>query len=551
MIKFIKKNIYSLIFCGIILLSVVLRFYQLGTNPPSLDWDEASSGYNAYSILKTGSDEYGNKMPLTFRSFDDYKPPVYIYLTVGSVALFGLTEFAVRFPAAIIGVVAVIAVYFLTQEILQNWDKKLRQHIALTASLFLAISPWHLQFSRAAFEGNIGICFLTISLVFFFKGIKKSWYFFLFALFFILSFYSYHSFLLINPILLVALLVLFYKDLLKQKVGIGLALLLIILASVPVYSSFINSQGSSSRFSMVTVFSDPKLQKLSADKLVHARKNHDAIMQILYNRRVIFIPEIISGYFSHFNFDFLFLHGDSGVQHHAYNMGMLYLWDLPFILIGLIYFFKNRDKRILVLFTLFLLAPLPGAIATGAPHPVRAIAMIPAFQIFSAVGFVTSCIFLLRNKRVGKFFVGVIIFFLFLNFLYYLNSYYYQTPIKYGYFWQFGNKEVIAYAKQHEKEYNHIVMTYAYDQPYIYYLFYNKIDPAWYQKNWNYSGNGTVERFYRKIGMYEFMNISSKDLTKKNILLIGTPDEIHPDVGILKKEIKFPDGRVAYKIVAI
>src|SRR3989344_1420628 len=104
------------LFC-IILLATLLRFYQLGINPPSLDWDEASIGYNAYSILKTGADEYGNRLPLSFRSFDDYKPPVYIYLTVISVALFGLTEFAARFPTAVIGVLAVIVVYCLVQEL--------------------------------------------------------------------------------------------------------------------------------------------------------------------------------------------------------------------------------------------------------------------------------------------------------------------------------------------------------------------------------------------------------------------------------------------------
>ncbi len=67
------KEIYKVslkptyILCLIILLSLILRFYQLGKNPPSLDWDETAHGYNAYSILKTGRDEYGNKLPLLFR----------------------------------------------------------------------------------------------------------------------------------------------------------------------------------------------------------------------------------------------------------------------------------------------------------------------------------------------------------------------------------------------------------------------------------------------------------------------------------------------------
>src|SRR4030067_954837 len=137
-----SRNKFLLII--IVILAAILRFWQLGQNPPSLDWDEAAHGYNAYSILKTGRDEYGYKFPLYFRSFDDYKPPIYTYLVVPSVALFGLNDFAVRFPSATLGVVAVIFCYFMVFELFKN------KPVALLASLFLAISPWHLQFSRVA-----------------------------------------------------------------------------------------------------------------------------------------------------------------------------------------------------------------------------------------------------------------------------------------------------------------------------------------------------------------------------------------------------------------
>ena len=164
-----------LVFACVVFLAIFLRFYQLGVNPPSLDWDETSIGYNAYSILHTGKDEYGNRLPLSFRSFDDYKPPILIYLTVPSVAIFGLTELAVRLPAAVFGVIGVIAVYFLVKELLQSKSGKktitpeVQQSIAFLALIFLAISPWHLQFSRAAFEGNIGLTFLLLALIFFLK----------------------------------------------------------------------------------------------------------------------------------------------------------------------------------------------------------------------------------------------------------------------------------------------------------------------------------------------------------------------------------------------
>lgn len=547
----IKKHAKTLILAGIIFVAIFLRFYQLGINPPSLDWDEASIGYNAYSILKTGKDEYGNYLPLSFRSFDDYKPPVYIYLTVPSIYFFGLNEFAVRFPAAFIGVLAVITIYFFTKEILEQWPER-KESIALLSSFFLAISPWHLQFSRAAFEGNVGLFFLILSLFFFLKGLKKPNYYIFFAVIFILSLYSYHSFRLINPILLVILMILFYKRLIKQKVFFSISLLIIFLFSIPIYLNFILPQGSGSRLSMVTIFSDPTLQSQAAQKVAKAKANHDLVGQFINNRRFIFIPMIIKGYFDHFEFDFLFLHGDGGVQHHAYNMGMLYIWDFLFIVLGIFFVLKNLSRKTLLLLFILILAPLPSSITTGTPHPVRAISMIPAFQIFAAIGMTFSFLFFYkRNKYVSFVFLLITTFMLLLNVGYYLNQYFVETPIKYGYFWQYGNKQVIEYAKKHEKDYKKIIISYEYDQPYVYYLFYNSINPEWYQKNWDYSGNGSVDRFFRKIGNYEFEKIDFANIqTQKNVLVIGTPNEIpehiKPDM-----IIRFPDGRIAYKIISL
>jgi 4-amino-4-deoxy-L-arabinose transferase-like glycosyltransferase len=536
---------------GVIFVGAFLRLYQLGANPPSIDWDEASIGYNAYSILKTGADEYGNKFPIAFRSFDDYKPPVYVYLTVPSVALFGLNEFAVRLPAALIGTAAVVVVYFLVKEILINWDKKMREWVALVSAFFLAISPWHLQFSRAAFEGNVGMFFLILSLLFFLKAIRNKYLYLPFAASFVLSIYSYHSFRLINPILLLVLLALFYKQLIKQKIIVVISLIMIVVFSAATYLSFFSSIGSGARLSMVTVFSDPALQMKSAINVEIAKKNNDIVGEILNNRRLIFIPTIVKGYFDHFNFDFLFLHGDGGVQHHAYNMGMLYLWDFLFILLGILYLLRKNDRRIWLLFILFFLAPVPAAITTGTPHPVRAIAMIPAFQIFSAVGFVFILSMLLKNKNrlVGGIAVLIIVACLIFNIKYYLESYYIATPVKYGYFWQYGYKEALSYVKDNESKCKNIVMTYEYDQPYIYYLFYNKINPSWYQKNWDYNNNGMVDRFKRVIGKYTFINIDyAKDVVIPDTLLIGTPKEI-PENAKVAKTIRFPDGRIAFKIV--
>src|SRR3989338_6145695 len=140
-----------LILILIILLAAFLRFWQLGENPPSLTWDEAAWGYNAYSLGIDGRDEFGRFLPLNYlESFGDFKPPIYAYLDIIPVKLFGLNEFAVRFPSAFFGVISVLVSYFLTKRIFYN--SKSSQIYALVTAFLLAISPWHINLSRAAFE---------------------------------------------------------------------------------------------------------------------------------------------------------------------------------------------------------------------------------------------------------------------------------------------------------------------------------------------------------------------------------------------------------------
>src|ERR1035437_2464470 len=97
--KYLNKNLLLLFI--IVVLAGIFRFWGLSNNPPSLYWDEVSQGYNSYSILTTGHDEHNEFFPVArFQAFGDYKAPVYIYLDVPFIALFGETPLGVRFPSA-------------------------------------------------------------------------------------------------------------------------------------------------------------------------------------------------------------------------------------------------------------------------------------------------------------------------------------------------------------------------------------------------------------------------------------------------------------------
>src|SRR3990167_8496580 len=111
-----KKNIQYFFLLLIIVGASILRLWQLGNVPISPDWDEVALGYNAYSILQTGKDEYGEFMPIILRSFDDYKPALYAYCIIPFIKLFGLSTFSIRLPSAITGVLMIIGIYYLIGE---------------------------------------------------------------------------------------------------------------------------------------------------------------------------------------------------------------------------------------------------------------------------------------------------------------------------------------------------------------------------------------------------------------------------------------------------
>ncbi len=191
------------------LLGFFLRIIDVSNDPPGLYIDEASIGYNAYTILTTGKDEYGSTHPLWFRSFGDYKMPVYMYAVASSMALFGKTEFAVRIPSVLTGTFTIPLLFLFLDKLLQlETDKNLRKkmkYMPLLASFLLSISTWHLQFSRGGFEVTMGIFFYLLGCYFYllFKQKHNVISVFLFIFSFLLAMYTYDTFRILSPVTLI------------------------------------------------------------------------------------------------------------------------------------------------------------------------------------------------------------------------------------------------------------------------------------------------------------------------------------------------------------
>ena len=251
MVSLLKKSHFTLIF--ILLVALVLRFYQLGTNPPSLTWDEVAWGYNAYSLGLDGRDEFGAILPYSYlESFGDFKPPLYAYLGIIPVALFGLNEFATRFPSAFFGVLSVLVAYLLTKIIFHK--SQYSNYYAWTTAALLAISPWHIMLSRAAFEANVASFLLISGVWLFLEAVQgRKWLLVLSAVCFVASMYTFNSARIVAPILVIGLSIVYFKKLFIYKKILSSAIVVGLLLFLPLVPFLVSPQASL-RYKEVNIF---------------------------------------------------------------------------------------------------------------------------------------------------------------------------------------------------------------------------------------------------------------------------------------------------------
>lgn len=408
-LSFIMKRITLAALIVIILLGGFLRFYKISSNPPGLYIDEAGIALNAYDIATTGRDEYGTPFPLTFRSFDDYKMPGYIYFTALSLKVFGKNEFAVRFPSATAGTATIIVFFFLIRTLLMQHTstKKYADQFALLGGLLLAIMPWHLLISRGGFEVTVALFFYALGILLAIQFWKKEhvWLLIWTIIFLILAMYTYHSYRIISPITIFAGLILALKD--KRKRNLVLSgIFLFFLLSLPLLIFTFTPNGEA-RFSQTSAFADDPFTGI-------ARLPVD-----------IFI--FLKNYYSYFSLTYLFSYGDQINRHQLNNFGLLYLWQLPYI-VGSLYFLgktKNKVLRLVILFLLFV-GPLPAALARPSPHSLRFLLGTIVFTFLTVLGIYQ--LFLQKNKRIvqGIFLMTIII--ACIEFAYYTHLYFIQYP---------------------------------------------------------------------------------------------------------------------------
>lgn len=524
----------------ILVLASVLRLYKLSSYPAGLNADEAALGYNAYSLMLTGRDEHGHSWPVNLESFGDFKPAGYAYLLIPFIKVFGLTEFAIRLPSAIFGILAVLFIYLLVKELTpipslcQREGSERGELWALLSALMLAISPWHLHFSRGGWEVNVATTLMLIGVWLFLK--KR---FELCALSFALSMYTYQSARIAVPLLGLGLFLLYRPKRIFVALIIGLLLL------IPLTYNLITTDAAS-RLSGVGLLAD--VGPLNRAK--ELRGQHPAwsspLSRVLHNRPVLYFIQFLKNYTDHFSGDFLFVNGDVIPRNRVPETGLLYFTDFIFLSIGVIYLLRAKDQRpeAKIIWLWLAIAPLAAALTFQTPHALRAHSMVIPLTILVSLG-----LYSFPRRKLLLALVAVVYVWQFSR---YLHEYYVHYPQDYPYAWEYGFKELVAYTESVKGRYSKILVTDKYDQPYSLFLFYSKYPPQDFQGHhvltFRDIYNFSTVRDYDK---YHFAATPWSQVSDiHSSLIVAAPEDI-PEVGVnIVKTINFPNGQPAFKIIS-
>jgi 4-amino-4-deoxy-L-arabinose transferase-like glycosyltransferase len=463
---------------AIVLLGLLLRVWALDQSPPSLDPDEVSIGYNAWSLARTGRDEYGHTLPLTFRAFGEYKRPAYIYAAVPGLALLGPTPHAVRLPAAVFGALSVPLLYGVAVLLLRSW------RAGLCAALLLAVSPWHLQFTRAAREASL----LVLAILLLAYALLKAWHarpterfrggpwYLCAGLAFLLALYDYPGALVFAPLFVLVLARCYWGRLLRApRLWLAGAVLLVGAGLVPLGLQMLDGSARE-RLNQASIVNVPALRALSRERVT--RDVRDGAPRLLNEPLAMGLRGAVGAYLSHFDPTYLFTTGDQEWRHHSSDHGQLLLWDLPLLCAGAVVLVRRwRRPAMQAIGSWLLIGPVAASFAENAPHAVRTIVMLPAWYLLAGAGFRPLWGWLLRRGYQWDWLLllGLSVgFYLFTLFRYY--------PVEHGRSWQSGTLEGYraAQAEVDAGRFKRVVIPQEYSLSYVYALFATAYDPARY-----------------------------------------------------------------------
>lgn len=495
---FTKNNLLILFIFGF---GLALRFYQLGSVPVSLHRDEAFLTYNAYSMLQTGKDISGNFLPLHLESFL-FSPAGYSYLSIPFINLFGLNEFSARAASALFGSLTILLIYLISSELFkEDRNKKL---ISLLSALFLAIMPWHINLSRVAAESVVVVFFICLGVLLYLKYLKvpKGHLLLLSFLAFSVNLFLYQAPRAFLP-LFIPLLAFVDSGLRRMRQKKFHFILFLALIMFPVVAIFL-SPNLSTRIQNLNIVQHPETKILISEQLVNDTVEGlpPLVSRSVHNKISGYSLLFLDNYFSHLSYGFLFSDESFPDRFRIPNMGLLYIYQLPLILIAFHFLMKKNLKLNIFLFGWIGLSMLGSALTfDDIPNQQRTLLAAPAFALLSGIG-ASEVYAWIRKRRFSSLMLGMSLLIVSFSFYYFLIQYFVQGKVYRTWYRQDGYKELVVKVNELLPNYDKAIVTSRETGATILFLFYSGYNPRDFQEETK--GISTRQSDHISFSKYEF-----------------------------------------------
>lgn len=481
--QWITNNSCEIIIYFILVIGFGIRMINIQNLPNGLNCDEASSGYEAYSIANYGIDRNGNSVPVFLLSWGSGQNALYSYMIMPLMKLFGLSVLTTRLPMAILGCVSLIIMYKLLWKI---GNKKL----AIVGLAFFAICPWHIMKSRWGLESNVFPDLVLIATFFIIRGIQQKKISNVYIGFGVLGMcaYSYGTSYFFLPLFVIPLLAyLIYKKELRWKQAV-ICLSIVFVISLPIIL-----------YVIINTFDLPQIKILCFTIPRMTSNRYEEISSI-------FGSDFLTASLKNFkeSAKVLLLQGDKLGWNYIEPYGITYLYSLPLTIIGIIENFKKRTIEKNIMNIWFMAAFLLMFVCEPNINRLNII-MIPIIY-YTIIG-----LYEIINQMPKICWIIAAIYAV--SFVMFIHTYVNTNFDKYSVFTD-NIEDVIEYVDTLEAD--TIYIQYSYKEPYIYTLFYTQENP------WDFIE--TVK--YKKDGVVNFENI--KSYGKYNFYL---PEEIEHEDG--------------------
>lgn len=455
---------YNFWLIAIVFLGFVLRVYQLGEVPRGVTHDEMGYIYNSYSIAKTGKNVLGESYPfLNYLVRAGYPfMPTPTYLSVIVFKFLPLSAFAGRLPNALMGTISVALIYFLAKQLFK------KETVALLSASALAIMPWHIFFSRTAYDIGTAAFFYLLAATSFFTYPVLSIVSFLLALF------SYRGMVPLAVPLMALLLI--YGKIVRKRLGVAILGFLLVIGIFVGVALINRNRGFLAEATI-------DLQKIAWEVELMRRDSAGPtkFKEIFLNKPLYIANRWVTNYFYAYSVGHLFVHGEASQIYTMYMRGKLYMIDALLLFTGVYFLIRKKQHKGSVFFALGLLAVsgIPGAIA-GEPYATRTFPLTIPLALILGAGADGLIHLRIWGKLLATALIGVYLF----SFSYFLFDYYERYTYQRGDVWVSDMKDVRSTIASYPDPRKKVLLTGTTLGDMLQYAFYARSSPLVVQDAW-------------------------------------------------------------------